>query len=159
MSLRDDRIASSTHSHVWRCGSDLNRHLLDRQSDALPLSYRSVNGKRLRTAACRMSFARRLLDGKSGRRLHANTPRFCTSALAREARTTCTIRYLSRLTMFVPRAALQRVHAPRIVSPLFPTCRELGRPDLPGVTEHLCSANRIAAVLSRRRRRLAAPGR
>ena len=44
-SLRDDKFASSTHSQVWRCGSDLNRHLSDRQSDALPLSYRSGDGR------------------------------------------------------------------------------------------------------------------
>jgi hypothetical protein len=110
----------------------LNRHLSDRQSDALPLSYRSVNGKRLMTAACHMSFARRLLDGKPERRLHADTPILCTSALACEARTTCTIRCLSRLTMSVL----------SIASPLFPTYRELGRPDLPGVTEHNGSAKR-----------------
>jgi len=38
-------------------------------------------------AACRMSFARRLLDGKPGRCLHVNSPGFCTSALVCEART------------------------------------------------------------------------
>ncbi len=47
-SLRDNSFAHGTHTQVWRCGSDLNRHLSDRQSDALPLSYRSGEGKRLR---------------------------------------------------------------------------------------------------------------
>ena len=73
---------------MWRCESDLNRHLLDRQSSALPLSYRTGSGKRLFPAACQMSFTRRLLDGNSGGRLHANAPSFYTIALACEAHTT-----------------------------------------------------------------------
>ena len=39
---------SPTGSETWRCGSGLNRHLPDRQSDALPLSYRSRGDKRPR---------------------------------------------------------------------------------------------------------------
>lgn len=73
-----------------------------------------------------MSFARRLLDGKPGRWLHANTPGLCTSALTCKAHTECTIRYPSRLTMFVPRAAPQRVHATRIALPLFPLDENVG---------------------------------
>ena len=115
---------------------------------AIELPQREMAGGRNATA-CRMSFTRRLLDGKPGHRLHAATPPLCTRALGCESRTTCTIRYLSRLTMRVYRIAL----------PLFPTYRELRRPDLPGVTEYGVSAKRIAAPLSRRRRRLAAPGR
>jgi len=38
-------------------------------------------------AAHRMSFTRRLLDGKSGHRLHANPPTFCTNVLACETHT------------------------------------------------------------------------
>ena len=72
---------------VWRCESDLNRHLLDRQSSALPLSYRTGSGKRLLPAACQMSLTRRLLDGKSGGRLHANAPSFYTITFACEAHT------------------------------------------------------------------------
>ena len=86
----------------------------------LPLSYRSKDGRRPPTAACRMSFARRLLDGKPGRRLHASTPIFCTNALACECSHICTIRYLSRLTAY------------RFVA--IPAGRGLGRPDLPGVS-------------------------
>ena len=87
MPLRGDRFTRSTHTQVWQCESDLNRHLLDRQSSALPLSYRTGNGRRLLPAACRMSFTRRLLDGKSGHRLHANPPTFCTNVLACETHT------------------------------------------------------------------------
>ena len=41
-------VAGSKRLAVWRCGSGLNRHLPDRQSGALPLSYRSGEGRRPR---------------------------------------------------------------------------------------------------------------
>ena len=107
---------------MWRCGSDSNRHLLDRQSSALPLSYRSEVGRRPLSAARRMSFTRRLLDGEPGRRLHAGTPALCTNALACETHA---------LALSV--APHDSRHS-RVALPLFPTYRELGRPDLPGLS-------------------------
>ena len=109
-------------SEVWRCEPDSNRYLLDRQSSALPLSYRSKGGRRLLPAACRMSFTRRLLDGEPGRRLHAGTPALCTNALVRDTHT---------LALSVASRGSRTLY---IALPLFPTNRELGRPDLPGIS-------------------------
>jgi hypothetical protein len=139
---------SPTGSKVWRCGSDLNRHLSDRQSDALPLSYCSGDGKRPRGGrlpnVVRPPATRRKAR-KSAARQRPNS--LHTRACLRSSHDT---HYPLPLT--TNDALLS------IASPLFPTYRELGRPDLPGVTEHNDSAKRIAVFLSRRRR-LAAPGR
>ena len=134
---------------MCRCGSGLNRHLSDRQSDALPLSYRSEDGKRPLCGRLPSVFHPPVTRRKAGTLAARQLPRFLHKRTCLRSSHTCTIRYLSRLTLRVI----------RIASPLFPTYRELGRPDLPGVTEHIGSAKCITAFLSRRCRRLAAPGR
>ena len=56
--FKPDKHASLASLRNWRCGPELNRHRLDRQSRALPLSYRT--GKRTTETT---SFAATLLAG------------------------------------------------------------------------------------------------
>jgi len=62
-----------------------------------------------RNTTRRLSFTYRLLNRCQGRWLPARTPALCTGALACRLALTCTIRYLSRLTMLVSRVAPPRV--------------------------------------------------
>ena len=67
-------------------GTRTHTFLIDNQA-LFQLSYRTEDGRRLLSAARRMSFTRRLLDGNPGCRLHADAPGLCTNALVCETHT------------------------------------------------------------------------
>ena len=70
------------------CGSRTRTcHVMINSHPPSPGGPYRIDGGRPLPAARQMSFARRLLDGNPGIRLHAKAPSLCTGALACETRT------------------------------------------------------------------------
>ena len=118
---------------IWQCESDSNRHLLDRQSNALPIELPHLEelGGCCQPRRMGLPFACRLLGGQEGHRLRTGAPLVCTITLACKTRVFAlsVVSHDWRCCAAAGTTTCSRT-AHRFTA--IPAGRGLGRSDLPG---------------------------